>query len=591
MQIARVNRHIAGGPSPPILRSIELQQQQQQQSCASTASSIIGIATTIGMLRAPSADEEGLQSLVPAAEEALGYEFLDQMLLLQALTLKSYVNEVESATGDNGAMEWLGDCVLQHAVSDWLYTSTAATHRQEGRMTERRKAYVDTTACARYAQCLGLPRLLRTGAGASASLTSRKVQADAFEAVLGAVHLDCRDAAAAAVPSPVVRILAKVIRGFACAQATASAQRPFVSARLHLPRRQCVRLLFIALALVPPPLRWQSLTRLTVLQGAADVRHVHARTRDARVRARRGKAEAEQRAKLPPPSPVPAGVGALGLLAERGAISSAQLAAGMASGGVLRQKVRQRWEVQQCSESGGAAALRQKRYSARCAQTQEALQLEAPAAAVARGARSAQRILTAYTDLLHVKLDTAAASRYAQDGKKPAPLRHRSSPPRTPPPPSRPLSPLSRPQTPASPRAQSQRRRQQQRSGDDNDPSSPRGPPPLVASTAAGLSDMEKIRGYLELLDEFSLHHFVIYRGTVVDSTPEFASFKRTYAERWGGIDVCIAQLKVLPLVRVRRVVTPGEGLREAAATVVQSGARMLAARRSCAAIRRAHAA
>ncbi|KAG5177951.1 hypothetical protein JKP88DRAFT_350473 [Tribonema minus] len=102
------------------------------------------------------ADKEGLQSLVPAAEEALGYEFNDKMLLLQALTLKSFVNEVETATGDNGALEWLGDSVLQCA---WL--------------------------------------------------VSDKVKADTFEAVLGAVHLDCREAAATAVPSPVARILAK----------------------------------------------------------------------------------------------------------------------------------------------------------------------------------------------------------------------------------------------------------------------------------------------------------------------------------------------------------------------------------------------
>jgi hypothetical protein len=74
-------------------------------------------ATISGMLRAPSADEMGLETLVPAAEESLGYKFNDKLLLLQALTHKSYVNEVETATGHNGAMEWLGDSVLQVTAS------------------------------------------------------------------------------------------------------------------------------------------------------------------------------------------------------------------------------------------------------------------------------------------------------------------------------------------------------------------------------------------------------------------------------------------------------------------------------------------
>jgi hypothetical protein len=43
-----------------------------------------------------------------------------------------------------------------------------------------------------------------------------KLKADTFEAVLGAVHLDCRaaTAGATAVPCPVSRILAKVLPGF-----------------------------------------------------------------------------------------------------------------------------------------------------------------------------------------------------------------------------------------------------------------------------------------------------------------------------------------------------------------------------------------
>ena len=57
---------------------------------------------------------------------------------------------------------------------------------------------------------------------------------------------------------------------------------------------------------------------------------------------------------------------------------------------------------------------------------------------------------------------------------------------------------------------------------------------------------VEQIRGYNELLDEFSLHQFIIRRGRVLDSTPEFRSFKRTHAAQWGPITIVISALERL---------------------------------------------
>lgn len=57
---------------------------------------------------------------------------------------------------------------------------------------------------------------------------------------------------------------------------------------------------------------------------------------------------------------------------------------------------------------------------------------------------------------------------------------------------------------------------------------------------------VDKIRGYNELLDEFSLHQFIIRRGRVLDSTPEFRSFKRTHAAQWGPITIIISALERL---------------------------------------------
>ena len=53
-------------------------------------------------------------------------------------------------------------------------------------------------------------------------------------------------------------------------------------------------------------------------------------------------------------------------------------------------------------------------------------------------------------------------------------------------------------------------------------------------------------RDYNALLDEFSLHQFIIRRGTTLSSTPEFESYKRKHARSWGPIQDCIALLEAL---------------------------------------------
>ncbi|CAM9336740.1 unnamed protein product, partial [Hapterophycus canaliculatus] len=54
-------------------------------------------------------------------EHALGYRFRDRRLLLTALTHRSFCNETDTTSGDFDELEWLGDSVLQLAVSSWLF--------------------------------------------------------------------------------------------------------------------------------------------------------------------------------------------------------------------------------------------------------------------------------------------------------------------------------------------------------------------------------------------------------------------------------------------------------------------------------------
>lgn len=56
----------------------------------------------------------------------------------------------------------------------------------------------------------------------------------------------------------------------------------------------------------------------------------------------------------------------------------------------------------------------------------------------------------------------------------------------------------------------------------------------------------EEARDYNELMDEYSLHELIIRRGRVLDQTPEFNSFKRTFVQKWGQISYILMLLEKL---------------------------------------------
>lgn len=62
-------------------------------------------------------------------------------------------------------------------------------------------------------------------------------------------------------------------------------------------------------------------------------------------------------------------------------------------------------------------------------------------------------------------------------------------------------------------------------------------------------SDVNRIRGYMDLLDEYSLHHFVIWQGKVIRDTPEFTSLARTHHAAWSSIDRCVTILEEIMTV------------------------------------------
>lgn len=93
---------------------------------------------------------------ISAVEESLGYRFRDKHLLLAALTHRSFCNENNTGTGDFDELEWLGDSVLQLAVSSWLFRTARGSRRTSGSLSLTRVRFVDAGACESFAQKLKL---------------------------------------------------------------------------------------------------------------------------------------------------------------------------------------------------------------------------------------------------------------------------------------------------------------------------------------------------------------------------------------------------------------------------------------------------
>lgn len=124
-------------------------------------------------------------------EKKLNVNFKDKNLLIQAFTHSSYVNEHRNAEyKDNERLEFLGDAVLELAVSQYLY-STYKT-MPEGDLTRLRAAIVCEPSLDRFAKELDFGKYLLLGRGEAQSGGRERpaILADAFEAFLGALYLD-----------------------------------------------------------------------------------------------------------------------------------------------------------------------------------------------------------------------------------------------------------------------------------------------------------------------------------------------------------------------------------------------------------------
>jgi ribonuclease-3 len=124
------------------------------------------------------------------AVEKLGFTFDQPELLITALTHRSYVNEHKKSTrGHNERLEFLGDAVLELAVTDYLFNNY---EEPEGILTSWRAALVRTESIGESGMALGYEPLLRLSRGErrGSDRAKQQIMANAFEALIGAIYLE-----------------------------------------------------------------------------------------------------------------------------------------------------------------------------------------------------------------------------------------------------------------------------------------------------------------------------------------------------------------------------------------------------------------
>ena len=129
----------------------------------------------------------------PAAELAdrLGLPVADLDLLEQALVHSSWLHEHRDAVrGHNERLEFLGDVVINLAISEALYAAYPTD--DEGLLSTRRASIVSTTGLSRLAHRIDLGSYLLLGEGEAGRVGPGmpSILASAFEALAGALLLD-----------------------------------------------------------------------------------------------------------------------------------------------------------------------------------------------------------------------------------------------------------------------------------------------------------------------------------------------------------------------------------------------------------------
>ncbi len=124
-------------------------------------------------------------------EKKISIRFASSDLLKEALTHRSYLNEHPNwDVPHNERLEYLGDAVLELAITENLYTTFP--NYPEGQLTVLRASLVNYQLLARVATEIELEKFILMSKGEQADIAKARevILANAIEAVIGAIYLD-----------------------------------------------------------------------------------------------------------------------------------------------------------------------------------------------------------------------------------------------------------------------------------------------------------------------------------------------------------------------------------------------------------------
>jgi ribonuclease-3 len=131
------------------------------------------------------------ESEISEIEQRLRMKFNDRGLLNQVFTHKSLLNELPKGevAESNERLEFLGDAVIELAVSDYLFRTMDKA--DEEALSKARASYVSKQPLAVAARRLSLGKYLKFSKSLKATGEDHeKLLEDAFEALIGAIFLD-----------------------------------------------------------------------------------------------------------------------------------------------------------------------------------------------------------------------------------------------------------------------------------------------------------------------------------------------------------------------------------------------------------------
>lgn len=123
------------------------------------------------------------------AEASIGVTFNETGLLITALTHSSYVNQ-HKGVEFNERLEFLGDSILQHCITQYLFLNYE--DKSEGELTKIRSLIVCENSLFEIGKKLNLGNFIRMSRGEelTGGRERTSIIADAVEALIAAIYLD-----------------------------------------------------------------------------------------------------------------------------------------------------------------------------------------------------------------------------------------------------------------------------------------------------------------------------------------------------------------------------------------------------------------